>query len=144
MRSFTKIFRDWLSEPLPPAVQSATGLQRDQDFAPPEPGFWQTLFAIASDGRIYTMSPGDRKRLPRPVYLRSERALRNEEIAARARAARARGDVPITIIGGREYEPALPEAVLLPAAPRPQPDFIDWDGDIVMPPGGAGDGGGDK
>jgi hypothetical protein len=47
--------------------------------------------------------------------------------------------LPITIIDGREFEPALPEAEILPPAPRPAPDFVEWD-DIVMPPGGAGDG----
>ena len=50
---------DWA---LPPAAQDPAGLQRDQDFAPSEPGFWQTLLGRGSDGRLYEMSPSDRKR----------------------------------------------------------------------------------
>jgi hypothetical protein len=121
---------DWA---LPPAVQDSTGLKIDADFAPEPPGFWVTLLGIGSDGRIYTMDGADHKRL-RPIILRDPRAVRNEEIAARARAARGGTDAPITIIGdGREYEPTLSQAEILPTAPRPTPDWVEWD-NIVMPP----------
>jgi hypothetical protein len=140
VKSFTRMLKDWL-DPLSPTVQPATGLQCDQDFAPPEPGFWQASVGRGSDGRLYEMSPADHKRL-RPIILRSERAIRNEEIAAKARAARRGGDhLPISIIpyGGREeFEPSPPEAEILPPVPRPVPDWVEWD-DIVMPPRGAGD-----
>jgi hypothetical protein len=138
MRSFTKIFRDWLNEPLPPAAQGPAGLKVDSDFNPPA-GFWGTLLGRGSDGRIYTMNASDAKRL-RPIILRSERAVKNEEIAARARAARNRTDVPISIIRDRpeEFEPLL-EAEILPAAPRPVPDWIETD--VIEPPRqGGGDG----
>ena len=59
MKWFRTRMGDWA---LPPAVQVPAGLKVDADFAPPEPGFWGTLFARGSDGRIYTMSPADRKR----------------------------------------------------------------------------------
>jgi hypothetical protein len=127
---------------LPPAVQGPAGLKVDADFAPPEPGFWQTLLALGSDGRIYELPPEDRKRLLRPIILRDPRAVRNEEIVAAARQRRARGEnaVPISIIGAwREFEPALPQAEILPPMPRPTPDFVDWD-DIVMPSGAGGAG----
>jgi hypothetical protein len=144
MRSFVKTLKDWLSDP--PAVQGSAGLKIDSDFAPPEPGFWQTLFGIGSDGRVYIMDAADHKRL-RPIILRDPGSIRNEEVAAEARqrrAARGGNHLPITIIGdGREFEPALSEAEMLPPAPRPAPDFVEWD-DIVMPPRGAGDGGQDK
>src|ERR1700730_13856774 len=92
---------DWA---LPPAVQDPAGLKIDADFAPPEPGFWQTLFGVGSDGRVYTMDAADHKRL-RPIILRDPRAVRNEEIAAEARRRRAarEGHLPISIIPhGRE------------------------------------------
>jgi hypothetical protein len=144
MRFITRMFKDWL-DPLPPVAQGPAGVKVDSDFAPPEPGFWQTLLALGSDGRIYEMGPADRKRLQRPIILRDPRAVRNEEIVAAARQRRARGEnaAPITIIGGREYEPALPEAEILPPVPRPVQDWVEWD-DIAMPPRGAGDGGHDK
>jgi hypothetical protein len=140
MRFITRMFKDWLSDPLPSA-QGPAGLKVDSDFAPPAPGLLKTLFGWGSDGRLYTLSSEDAKRL-RPIILRDPRAVRNEEIAARARAARGGPNAPITIIGdGREFEPALPEAEILRPVPRPSPDWVEWD-DIVMPPGGAGDGGG--
>jgi hypothetical protein len=144
MRFITRMLKDWL-DPLPSAVQAPAGLQRDQDFAPEQPSFWGTLFGIGSDGRVYTMDAADHKRL-RPIILRDPRAIKNELTAAAARQRRARGGdyLPITIIGhGREYEPALPQAEMLPPEPRPAPDLVEWD-DIVMPPGGAADGGQDK
>jgi hypothetical protein len=143
MRFITRMFKDWL-DPLPSIAQDPAGLKIDSDFAPPVPGLLKTLFGWGSDGRLYEMSPADHKRL-RPIILRDPRGLRNEEIAARRRAARRGGtDAPITIISdGREYEPALPQAEILPPAPRPAPDWVDWD-DITMPSGGAGDGGHDK
>lgn len=83
-----------LISPLPPAVQHAPGLQRDQDFNPPEAGVLERLFGIGSDGRVYTVSAADQRRL-RPILLRDERALRNEAIA-RERAKR-RGDTPLPV-----------------------------------------------
>jgi hypothetical protein len=140
MRSFTKTLKDWLSDPL--AVQAPIGLKVDADFNPPQPGFWGTLLGVGSDGKVYTMDAAAHKRL-RPIILRDPRAVRNEEIAAAARQRRADrgGDhLPITIIpyGMEEYEP-LPEASILPPAPRPALDWVEWD-DIIMPPQGAGDG----
>jgi hypothetical protein len=141
MKSFTKIFRDWLSEPQP-AIQSPHGLAVDADFNPPEPGFWGTLLGRGSDGRIYELDSVDARRL-RPVVLRDERAIRNERLKAERLARRPRPAV--IILGGddAEPEPALPRAKILPAGKRPVPDFVDWD-DIAMPPRGAGDGGHDK
>jgi hypothetical protein len=142
MRFIARMFKDWL-DPLPPVAQGPAGLKVDSDFAPPEPGLLGTLFAWGSDGRVYTMDAADHKRL-RPIILRSERAVKNEQAVAAARQRRARGEnaAPITIISdGREYEPALPQAEILPPAPRPAPDWVDWD---TMPSGGAGDGGHDK
>jgi hypothetical protein len=72
---------------LPPAVQPPTGLRRDADFLPPERGFWSTLFGRGSDGRLYELPPEDQKRI-RPVFLRSKRAVRNEQIASARQAAR--------------------------------------------------------
>jgi hypothetical protein len=145
MRFFTRMFKDWLSDP--PAIQRPAGLKIDSDFAPPEPGFWQTLFGIGSDGRVYTMDAADHKRL-RPVVLRDPRAIKNEAIAAAARQRRASrsGDLPITIIpyGREEYEPTLAHAEILPPVPRPAPDAglgEGWDF-IEMPGGGDGRGGG--
>jgi hypothetical protein len=135
MRFITRIFKDWL-DPLPPVAQGPAGLKVDSDFAPPEPGLLKTLFGWGSDGRLYEMSSADHKRL-RPIILRDPRALRNEEIAARARAARGGNAAPITIISDREFEPALLQAEILPPAPRPAPDFVDWD-DIIMPAPGCG------
>jgi hypothetical protein len=130
---------------LPPAVQDPAGLKIDSDFAPPEHGFLQTLLGRGSDGKIYELDAADHRKL-RPIILRSERAVRNEQIAAEARQRRARGGdhLPITIIGDGEFEPALPPAKILPPVPRPVPEPIEWDGDIIMPPTGAGDGGHDK
>ena len=128
---------DWA---LPPAAQDPAGLQRDQDFAPSEPGFWQTLLGRGSDGRLYEMSPSDRKRLQRPIILRDPRAVRNEEIAAAARQRRARDGDLIIIGDGREFEPSLPQAEILPPTPRPVPDWVEVD-NIVMPSGGPKDGG---
>jgi hypothetical protein len=140
MRFITRIFKDWLDDPLSPSVQGPTGLQRDQGFEPEPDGFWATLLGRGSDGRLYEVSPSDRKRLQRPVILRDPRAVRNEEIAAAARQRRAR-DGDLIIIGvDREYEPGLPQAEILPPAPRPVPAWIEVD-NIVMPSGGPKDGG---
>jgi hypothetical protein len=137
-----KLFR----RALPPAVQGPGGLQRDQDFVPPERSFWRTLFGIGSDGRIYELDAGDAKRL-RPQILRDPRALRNEEAVAAARRRRAaRGDhLPITVIpnGMTEFELELPPAEILQPVPRPRPELVEVD-DIVMPPRGAVDGGLDR
>jgi hypothetical protein len=141
-----KWFRTKMGDWALPAAQGPVGLKVDADFAPEQPGLLKTLFGWGSDARLYTLSSEDAKRL-RPIILRDPRAIRNEEIVAAARRRRAArdGDLPIKIIGGmpEEYE-ALPQAEILPPVPRPVPDPVDWEGDIVMPLRGAGDGGRDK
>jgi hypothetical protein len=83
-----------LSTPsLPPVAQVSRGLERDADFRPPEPGIFERLFGIGSDGRTYTMSVEDQRRL-RPIYLKSERTLQNERIAAARAARRSSGAAP--------------------------------------------------
>jgi len=122
-----------------PAVQSATGLQIDADFAAPT-----TTFGILRawfNGRIYEMDEADQKRL-RPVWVRDPRAVRNEQFKAERRAQRQRGSMIISLDDDDEHDPYLPPAEIMPPAPRggtaiPGDDIGDW---IVMPPEGAGDG----
>jgi hypothetical protein len=96
------IIRTLTSPPLPPVAQTSRGLERDADFRPPEPGFLETLFAWGSDGRRYEMDAADAKRL-RPVFLKSERTIRNEKIALER--ARRRGDAPLPVNFAQDAPP---------------------------------------
>jgi hypothetical protein len=76
---------------MPPAVQGPIGLARDRDFAAPEQAGVVEYFAGFWNG-----VPVFRERGPKPIWIRSERAIANEKLAAKRGAAR--GDIPITVI----------------------------------------------
>jgi hypothetical protein len=136
MRSFMKTLKDWLGDP--PASQGSAGLKVDSDFAPPESGFWGTLLGRGSDGRIYELDAVDARRL-RPTILRDERALRNERLKAERLARRPRPAV--IILGGDDAEPEpLLRAKILPPAPRPVPEPVEWDDIVFLPRSDGGHG----
>jgi hypothetical protein len=86
MRFLPRIFKNW-----PPAAQGPIGLKIDQDFAAPDPGIVERFAGYWRGHPIY------RERAPRPIWIRSERAIANEKAAAERRRARG-GDAPIWII----------------------------------------------
>lgn len=109
---FNRIRKMIAAQGLPPAVQPARGLHADAAFNKPEPGILETLFGWGSDGRAYEMDAKDQRRL-RPTYLKSERTIRNEQLAARRAAAVRREPAGPTIRALNDPEPL--------GGPRPAP-----------------------
>jgi hypothetical protein len=72
----------WFRRALPAAAQPPTGIHRDDDFRPPDPGVAERFVGYWRGHPVY------RERAPRPIWIRSERAIANERAAAERRAAR--------------------------------------------------------
>jgi hypothetical protein len=91
MRLFRNLLKNWMPSPAP-AVQGPLGPSGEREcFAPPEPGIIERFAGYWRGHPIYI------EQAPRPIWIRSERAIANEKLAAERRMARG-GDGPIRVV----------------------------------------------